>query len=474
MTLCVESPIGYQAERRYILDQVLGDWLGLEWELRPTTRTGDLRLTLSGPDGGSVVVPDVLFGTPEDDWLTSRSLPTRPLRVVEIGDPGSTALRAGQRLAAIYAPPGAASSGPALRSDGSDVELAVDVFGSAFFMLTRYEELVSSDRGPYDRFPAASSLAYREGFLSTPIVDAYVELLWAACERAWPGLRRRPRVYTVLLTHDVDDPLATIGRTPAFVARELAGDVVRRRDIRLAARRARAVLAARRGDYRLDPHNTFDFLMDVAEQAGQRCAFYFLSHRAVTANAKVVHLTAHPAVQSQIRRVSERGHEVGFHGGFGTYLDPVRTKEEFEYLVAVAQRRGVEQQRWGGRQHYLQWANPLTWRNWDAAGLAYDCSVAYAESIGFRTGTCHEYQAFDVLDGRALNLHEAPFQVMDTTLFGYLRLAPADFSAAVLPIAAECRRYSGSLGMLWHNDELMTDRDRRSYRELVGTVTASH
>ncbi len=473
MTLCIESPIGHEAERRYILDVLLGDWLGLDWELRPTGRRGDLRITVCGQDSEQcVVLPDVLFETADADWLTSRSLPAGSLRTVEVDDPGSTALRPGQRLPVIYGRPEPASPAPALRVGESGVQLDIDVFGSAFFMLTRYEEAVLPDRGAYDRFPAASSLAHREGFLSSPIVDAYVELLWAACQRVWPGLSRKPRGYTVLLTHDVDDPLAAVGRTPAFVARELAGDLLRRRDLRVAGRRARSVLATRRGDYRLDPHYTYDFLMDVAEQAGLHCAFYFLNHRSVTPRARSVHLLAQPAVQSIVGRIGERHHEVGFHGGFSTYLDPVRTKEEFGFLLSVAEGQGVQQQRWGGRQHYLQWANPNTWRNWDEAGLTYDCSLAYAESLGFRTGTCHEYQVFDVLEAHALNLRETPFQVMDTTLFGYLRLKPADVAAAVLPIAAECRRYSGSLGMLWHNDELMTGRDQRLYRELVRAVTA--
>ena len=87
----------------------------------------------------------------------------------------------------------------------------------------------------------------------------------------------------------------------------------------------------------------------------------------------------------------ERGHEVGFHAGFGTFRDAERTAEEFARLRGIAEREGVRQDRWGGRQHYLEWANPDTWRNWDEAGLDYDCTLAFSEAVGFRTGTCHEY-----------------------------------------------------------------------------------
>ena len=69
-------------------------------------------------------------------------------------------------------------------SDGG-IQLGLDIFGSVFFMITRYEEVVKSDRDEYDRFPAAASLAYQEGFLDRPIVNEYLEILWTCMKRLW-------------------------------------------------------------------------------------------------------------------------------------------------------------------------------------------------------------------------------------------------------------------------------------------------
>jgi Family of unknown function (DUF7033) len=437
VTLLVEAPAGYEPERRYILGIVLGDWLGLDWELRTADR-GDVRIGLAEePAGRTVVLPDVLFSTPPEQWLTADSLPS----VWWTSD-----------LPVLY---------------GTD-QLGVDVFGSAFFMLTRYEELVVADRDQYGRFPAASSIAARAGFLGTPIVDACVELLWDALERTWPRLRRRPRTFEVLLTHDVDDPLATLDHGPRAVARQLAGDLVRRRDPRLAVRRARSLL----GDLRLDPHNTFDLLMDVSERHGLRSAFYFLAHREQHPRDRA-YLFEHSWVRSLIGRISQRGHEVGLHPSFSTYRDAARTSEELARLRRVTDAEGVRQEEWGGRQHYLRWANPDTWRNWEAAGLSYDTTLAYSEVVGFRTGTCHPYRVFDLRERRPLRLLERPFQVMDVTLLNAMGLTPDAARAAVLDIAAQCRRYRGCLGILWHNNTLLrTEREQRWYEELVAAVTA--
>jgi hypothetical protein len=415
----------------------------------------------------------VLFATDERRWLTPAMLPRTPLPVRVVGDAGSGLLEATERLPVLYGAPGP-DDRPLVELDDQGARVHVDVFGSAFFQLTRYEEALPGERDRYRRFPAAATVAVREGFLGVPVVDAYVELVWAALQRLWPRLVRPRRRYHVLLSHDVDDPLSTLGRSRGLLARQLAGDVVRRRDPELLLRRARALADARRGWLDRDPHATFDLLMDVSERHGLRSAFYFLSSNDVNPHGGRYDLVDHPWVGRLMGRIHRRGHEVGFHAGFGTFDNPQRTVEEFAHLRAVAEREGVRQERWGGRQHYLQWANPVTWRNWEHAGLDYDCTLAFSEALGFRTGTCHEYPVFDLLARRRLALREQPFQIMDVTLFGHLKLTPDAAHAAVTDIARQCRRFSGSLGVLWHNDEVLrTRRQQRWYAALVESVTSS-
>jgi hypothetical protein len=41
---------------------------------------------------------------------------------------------------------------------------------------------------------------------------------------------------------------------------------------------------------------------------------------------------------------------------------------------------------------------------------------------------------------------------------------------AVVRVGTECRRYGGTLGILWHNNQLLTARDKRWYAQMVSTV----
>ena len=299
-----------------------------------------------------------------------------------------------------------------------------------------------------------------------------MEVLWSALHKLWPRLKRPTRHFRVALTHDVDQPLASVGRSPPVLVRQLGADALVRRDAGLAVRRVRSWAGLRRGDHRLDPYNTFDFLMDVSERHATAGAFYFLATEEMTA-LDGLYTLEQPWIAALVRRIHERGHEIGLHPSYHSHLDPRRTEAEFHRLLHLAKRQGVTQERWGGRQHYLRWENPVTWSNWEAAGLDYDSTLAYADRIGFRAGTCHEFRPFHLLDRRPLRLRERPLHVMDATLFEYMKLSPDTAFESVMAVARECRRYGGTLSILWHNSSLPTTRQKRWYEELTGAVSDS-
>jgi hypothetical protein len=459
-TLVVEHPPGREAERAYAIGVVLREFLGLDYVATPGERA-DVRISRADGTPGALRVSDVLFAVDERDWLQAKSLPSPPLPQLDMAG-----LRVDPRLTASSLPVlfGAAPAGDGewLTRHPEGLSLAVDVFGSALFMLARYEELVVTERDPHGRFPAAASIGAREGFLERPIVDEYVELLWSALKALWPRLERPRREFRLLPSHDVDWPREPHRRPAAFM-RTLAGDLLRRRDPLLALDRARAV----RGDAR-DLYDTFGFLMDQSEAAGVRSAFYFQAG-STNSNLDGGYELEDPWLSTLIGRIHERGHEVGLHPTYETFKSAAAIGQEFGALRQACARIGVEQSRWGGRQHFLRWENPVTWRAWEEAGLDYDSTLGFAEQAGFRAGTCREYPTFDLLGRRALSLRERPLVVMEASLFDYARLSRDDARATVERLRERCQLLSGDFTLLWHNSRLQSQRDRRLYRSLVGT-----
>lgn len=450
-TIVVSQPRGYTAERAYALEVVLGTLLGLR-HVTEEARRDDVMLCVAGVPDIRLRVADVLFATPPEDWLTEAALPATPLARRRLED--------GDSLPLLYH-----RRDPVEDPDPGENWLGVDVFGSVFFMLTRYEEIVRAERDIHGRFPAAASIAVRERFLDRPIVHDYAELLWARLHRLWPRLTRPHRRFRVRPSHDVDWP-AMPARTLRATARTVAGDVVRRHDPVLAVDRVRWQVARRRGRLDPDPYDTFDELMGISEMAGVRSAFYFMAGVTDPAFDGGCSLEA-PAMGRLLRRIHERGHEIGLHPSYGSAGRPEIVAREFAVLKAACLRLGIEQAGWGGRQHFLRWENPMTWQSWDDAGLDYDSTLTFADTAGFRTGACIEYPVFNLRTRRRLRLRERPLVAMEGALPGSgvaQRLRREDI---LVGLREQTRRVGGEFTLLWHNSSLLSRHDRDQYRRIM-------
>ena len=464
MTLIVEVPPGRAAEREWVCEVVLGELLGLPHVVRAAERRDVSIRPVDAPAGAALVLPDVLLGTPACDWLAPASAPAPPLprwdAAADLPELGALS-----PLPVLFpGPPGA----PVLDAAPPDIRLGADLLGGAFFLLSRYEELLPGPRDAHGRFPAAASLAAREGFLERPLVNEYADVLFALLARLAPRLGRRSWAHRVTVTHDVDFPRVVNGQVLARVARSAAGDVVRRRSPGLAARRLRAWSDARAGRFDRDPAHTFPFLLELTERRGLTGTYFFMTRPSPDGGYRL----DDPWVRRLMREIAARGHEIGLHPSYETWRDPELTARELSALRAAAEDDGVRQDRWGARQHYLRWENPVTWQNYEDAGLAYDSSLCFADRSGFRCGICHPYRAFNLRSGRALAVWERPLQVMDQSLLLYMGLDAAGAVATSRALARATRRHGGEFVLLWHNTSLLTAAERALYVRVIDAVTA--
>ncbi len=464
--LRVELPPGRPAERRYVCEVVLGEFLGIPFDLAAAQRS-DVRITCPGdPEGRELLLADVLLAVEPARWLQPDSLPVRPLRRWAAADEGIDALLADAELPVLYGAP--AASGRFSEVGQRRAAVGVDLLGSIFFMLTRYEELVVRERDRHDRMPAAAGLPATEGALDRPLVNEYVEALWAILRRLWPALRRRERRFRLLVSHDVDWPYCTFGRGLGTAARGCAGDLWHRRSPRLAGRRLVSFARTRGSNPDADLCNTFDLLMDLSERHGVRSAFYFIAgHTAGEVDG--IYRLSDPSIESLLKRIHERGHEIGLHPSYHTYRDGGQLAREYAALREAAAAAGIVQDEWGGRQHVLRWEAPTTWEHWEAAGLDYDSTLGFADRPGFRCGTCWEYPVFSLRTGTPLRLRERPLIVMDVSLVErrYLNLSPEAALETGCRLLERCRRFRGDFTLLWHNSQLLLPAHLAIYRRLL-------
>jgi peptidoglycan/xylan/chitin deacetylase (PgdA/CDA1 family) len=465
--LVVDIPPTRRSEREYALGVLLGEWLGLRYTVRVIEGLDETRIhPASTPDATRIAIPDVLLA-PSTAWLSPGSLPPAVLPTLEL--PAWTG-HAGT-LPLLY--DGGAGQGDLVHEDGARLVLRPDLLGSLVFMLARYEEhVVPSPHDEHGRFPARSSILGPSGWIAWPILDMYLHVLAAVARRAWPGARIAPAEGRgVIVGHDVDHPSSSARWHGRERLRKLGGDVLHRRDLGLAMRRASAFLPGAGAVSRLDPYNTYDFLMSASEAAAVSSTFFFLAREPEVPHGSTYRLSDHWAARL-LADIAARGHHVGLHGSYGSSTDAGRLRREWTILEDACRDLPRGTLRRTIRQHYLRQEAGKTWRAQAEAGLEEDQSLGFADEIGYRAGTARSFPAYDLLERRQLALRIRPLHVMDGTLLDYLALDEERAFTEVTTMSRRTQEYGGDFSILWHNSSLETGRARRLYLDLLHELTA--
>ncbi len=447
-----------------MLNIVLGEFLGLNWTHIPSD-CPDVRISTAGGNH-AVILPDTLFSFPDEKWLSPTSVPKGPLEQWD-GRKFETDIE-------LVAPdvPILFGACAGMGSDAANIVLPIDIFGSAFFMLTRYEEVAAPVFDAHQRFPAVASLAHKAGFLDRPIVDEYVEILWAVLRRLWPSLERKKRVGRIRVTCDVDRPFDPSLRSLGSLARVLAGDVLKRRSATLALERVSRYRGYRVGDHRADPFHTFDWYVSICERAGLAAAFYFIPDRSDLRMDCAYEVFDRPII-ALIERLHAAGHEIGTHGSYGTFRDPKQIVKERERLIAAIGRTGRSIEIAGNRQHYLRWDARETADHLDAAGYDYDTTGSFADRPGFRYGTARPFPMWSWRRKQSMRIVQRPLIVMECSVIdgAYLGLGYMPEAYELMSrLKSRSLRFGGDFTLLWHNSHFMRGEDRAWFSELVGAA----
>jgi hypothetical protein len=360
---------------------------------------------------------------------------------------------------------------PEIAVEDRKIEIGIDLLGSIFFMLSRCEEVQVAERDKHGRFPASASIAHKAGFLNRPIVDEYVEILWSCMKRLWPNLNRKVRAFRVRISCDVDHPYSRARANFHFLARHVARDAIIHRNPKLAARNLANFAYGAIGieDYSFDPcFSRIDWMLNRHEVLRQEpITFYFMAGQS---NAKFDrgYRLSEPVIQNLLKRIHQRGHDVGVHPSYETYCNPTLLNSEVNALRAALDSLQIRQAELGGRQHYLRWKTPITARAYETAGLCYDTTLSYADQAGFRCGTSQPFSLFDVIDRRKLSVIERPLILMEDTVIDDMGLGYNDAALThMLRLKESCRLFGGEFTLLWHNSHFLHRKDAEFYAALA-------
>jgi len=439
MSLIVRFSDRFVPERRYVLEVLLGDFLGLTYEIRVEPGTEGYVIEL--PNGRRLRIRDAFFGQLPDStaYLASSSLPrgTRIVSRVPFAPEADAVVLFGDGNVA---------------QEGADLRCAIDIVATLFFMLTRWEEAIPDPSlDEHGRWCATTSLAYAGAFLHRPIVNEYVEAIWSMLEHLGCEQPRRERRFALVPTHDIDVVYHSRVRTLGFAA-------LRARSAGALVQAARTALSA------ASPFDTFDWLMDMSESAELQSRFNLLGGGRSRRYDGSRYTLADRSVQAIVRNILDRGHLLGLHASYSAHLDPAQWASERQ---AIESAFGVTLTE--GRHHYLRFRVPQTWRMWDEGGMEIDSTAGYADAEGFRCGTGDVFRTFDVWRRQALRLKERPLVIMEGTLGAYRNLSAVAAQEIFRQYIEVAARYRMPLTILFHNnsfDDVRWPGWRKTYQTI--------
>lgn len=448
-------------EQKYVLEVILRDFLGLEFEVQIAQ---DEFITLSMKDANrKLQINSDFFIRANSHWLKSESMPIVPLKIWDTSLDGIDANLVSSSIPVIYGE-------PSLVKNNNCWTLGLDVFGSSFFMLSRYEELITKDRDNHNRFSASDSVAFKEDFLNRPVINEYVEILWYCLSQLFPSLSRNQRMYRKLISCDVDHPFDNVASSIKKITLRVGARILRDKNIKLAFLDGLNYFLRKFGSCHFDQYRkNIDWLMQVNEKVGNKVSFFFIpiqTHKTREDNNDV----RHKEISKILRHIVDSGHYVGIHPGYNTYNDAVNFYESTEALKQALKYQGIKFKGIGGRQHYLMYDIAQTPQLWQKNGLSYDSTLGYADKAGFRCGICYEYRMYDLINRRAMNLMQRPLVAMDCTIIdqayenlGFSKLAQDRFNY----LKVICKQFNGDFTLLWHNSYFHSPKAKKFYEIVI-------
>jgi len=425
--ITIKIPTNNLNERKYIIDILFGEFLGLEYEIKVENRK-DYEIVLENEN--LIIFEDSFFGNfPKDlEYLKQENIPKK----IEFG---KNDFIFENDIPIIYGT-------NKLIKNQSTITCGIDIFSSSFFMLTRWEEYVNKTRDIHNRFPATESLAYKQGFLDRPIVNEYVEMLWNMLKCLGIKQKRKKREFKLILTHDVDIPLKYKNIYSGI--KEIIGDIVKRKNFRLAFENLALKLKTHL-KLKKDPFDTFNYLMDISESLNSKSYFFFMGKG--TSSYDNRYNSNDKFILNLVENIKNRGHFIGIHPTYNAYNDFNQFKQEKLEL-----EKNFNLKITFGREHYLRFETPTTWQIWEDNEMEWDSTLSFADKEGFRCGICYPYSVYNILTRKKLNLKERPLIVMEGSFITYQpNITPEQMEQKIKKLMNKVKKYNGEFVFLWHN-----------------------
>lgn len=354
------------------------------------------------------------------------------------------------------------------KKDGKII-LYADIIASSYYMMSRYEELIKKNqRDTFGRFLGKDALVFQCGYGMRPIVDEYgeylrdlvAEAIGEQVEHSKMGFRK------IYLTHDVDAPFLFDGFL-SIIKQYIKNMLPSFRTINHPLQKYY--------NWREDPYYTFSKMIQYDAELSKKFpkgkveSIYFLITRKSTAKNHYCNINMNK-YQAMLEELAASGATLGLHVSHEGGIDASVIGEEVNRLPRQVDRKSLK-----SRHHYLRWTEPEQIDDMERAGIKEDFTLGYADTVGFRVGTCKPYRFMNPANGRLSNVIIHPMEVMECTLdrSSYMNLSFEEAVKTCEILVEQVYKHNGELNILFHNSSFIPGEfDYEDlYKKLLAQIT---
>jgi len=334
--------------------------------------------------------------------------------------------------------------------------LPFDVFAASFYLLSRYEEYLPSEKDEYGRFRAKESLAFKNKFLHLPVINLWNQWLQKELLHQNPQLKFSSPKYQFQPTYDIDYAWAykNKGWFRSLLGYSKALAKVNFKDLKDRFRV--------QNNWQIDPFFTFEYLDKLHQQYHFSPIWFFLlaDYGKFDKNNPVTNIEFQELIKSIARK-----HPTGIHPSYQSNQSFSILKEEKTLLEEISNQKVTK-----SRQHFLKLTLPQTYQHLIKLGIQEDYSMGYAAEIGFRASIAQPFDWYDLENEKITDLKIHPFQIMDGTLKNYLKLTPQKAIEESEKMIEIIKSVGGTFISLWHNSSFSSESGWQDWGEVYEAI----
>ena len=318
-------------------------------------------------------------------------------------------------------------------------DMEFDLFAGIFYLLSRYEEyLHHHGKVAHSSFSYKDSIAFKEEFLSLPLVNIWLEDFRLFLEQKFPDIELKKDSFRFLPTYNISTAWRYLHKGFNKSAIEIFSAIFNGQ-----WKKASEHIKVLRGKMQ-DPFDAFEWMQQVNETYNLHPIYFFLLAAEGTKQDTNTSIQI-PQFQQLIKWVSEKN-KMGLHPSCASGDAPPLLHHEKRFLEGL-----TDQTITASRQHMGRMTLPRTFHQLIEAGIKEEYSMGYNDINGFRASVATPFYFYDLDMEEQTSLLVYPFCFMDAATLHQKNNTPEKAFEELMGFYNIIKEVNGTMVTVWHN-----------------------